>query len=300
MSEIVNDSDPLFKGDYIAKLSSKELSEFIDEKTIELIGNVEYFKDFLVMGSVWGEMEEGEMVCNKIIVYYDLTEDDYKIIKREWERIGLSLNKGSYSILKLNDSRKTIEELYKYPQMEKKFQVDPHFIYADTGETVEALVRCRPCELDFSTIAPVGRFAYYNFEENIIAVTNGCKSYDRLFADLACEYAHYELAQIMTQRHIKYAEKEKRKATPYKYSRKAHVFHGECAAYALCNLYGIYPKEYDFDRVNISWFAMKPWEIRDELEMILQAVHNIDLRMQKLLKEKYRKNIDGFTGRRKG
>ena len=261
----------------------EELLEYLDKQTKWIIENPECFKDFLIAASIY-DKGVGELgIDNKILIYSQNIDARYLAKREVWEDMCYSIIEGSYPILILND--KSIEELYDISQVNAEYPEEPRYLFRDLGEAAEGIVRVKPCEIVFSVMAPANRFAYYNYETNVISVTNGCKSYDSLFSDVACEYAHYEFARIKTERHIKRAEKEGKVVKGYKYQRKSHLFHAECAAYALSMMYGVNPGNYNMTQIHQSWLGMSEDEIRNELELILEAVSSIDERLQTLIKE---------------
>lgn len=278
--------------------SPDELYNYLNSQTKWLIENVEYFKDFLIAASII-DKSCGELgTDNKLLIYNQNIDARYLYTKEVWEDMGYQIKEGSYPILILREIKDKsykdksklqyiVKELYDVLQIDTDYPKEPRFLFSDLGEAAEGIIRVKPCELTFSVIAAANRFAYYNSSENKIAVTNGCKSYDSLFSDIACEYAHYEFARIKTENYLIKAQKEGFEPKEYKYQRKSHLFEAECAAYALSMMYGVGPGNYDMPQVHQKLFNMSPEEVREELDLILKAISRIDDRLQNLLtKEK--------------
>ena len=274
--------------------SPDELYEYLNSQTKWLIENVEYFKDFLIAASIIDKSCGDLGIDNKLLIYNQNIDARYLYTREIWEDMGYQIKEGSYPILILREIKDnsdtnnkkpqyTVEELYDVLQIDTDYPKEPRFLFSDLGEAAEGIIRIKPCEIIFSAIAAANRFAYYNSSENKIAVTNGCKSYESLFSDIACEYAHYEFARIKAENYLIKAQKEGFEPKEYKYQRKSHLFEAECAAYALSMMYGVGPGNYDMPQVHQKLFNMSPEEVREELDLILTAVSRIDDRLQNLL-----------------
>lgn len=265
--------------------------EHLKNETGWLVGDVEYFKDFLIAASIIDKASGEFNIDNKVLIYSQNIDARYLYKREVWEEMGYTINEDEWPILILKGEKGTdienyiVEELYDISQTNAQYPEEPRYLFNDLGEAAEGILRVKPCEIVFSVIAPANRFAYYNYGENKISVTNGCKSYDSLFSDVACEYAHYEFARIKNEKHLEKAERDGREAKPYKYQRKTYLFHAECAAYALSMMYGVNPGNYNMLQVHQSWVGMPTEKVREELEMILEAIRCIDDRLQFLLAE---------------
>ena len=262
--------------------SREDLVDFMDKQTKWLIENPDCFKDFLVMTSVMTKGHKEYDIGNKILIYSQNMDARLLHSEEMWKRMGFKLDKDSHPILILGDNG-GINELYDISETSSKWLWIPRMTFRDKGEAAEMIIRTRPCEIKFEVIEQVSKHAFYKYDDQVIAVTNGCKSYDSLFTDLACEYAHFEIAKIKKERYLEKIRKAGKEEKPYKYQRKPHAFHARCVSYALAKMYKLEPGNYDFSKVDEDWSSLNPEQIRTETDIILTAIKRIDKRFQNLL-----------------
>ena len=262
--------------------SRDELVKFMDDQTKWLIENPDCFKDFLVMASVMDMIKNKYDIGDKILIFSQNPDARILNSKYVWERRGLCVKDNSNPILILG-KKGSIKEIYNASQTKGGLGFIPRLSFADSGEAAEIIVRVRPCKIKFEVIDNTCKYAFYKYDDHVISVTNGCKSYDSIYRDLVCEYAHFEIARYKREKYILKARKEKREEKTYKYQRKLYAFHAKCATYALCKMYGVDPGNYDYSEVIDSWHTMSPEQIREEIKIIHWAIRRIDDRIQKLL-----------------
>ena len=262
--------------------SRDELVKFMDDQTKWLIENPDCFKEFLVMASVMDMIKNKYDIGDKILIFSQ--DPDARILnsKYVWERRGLCVKDNSNPILILG-KKGSIKEIYNASQTKGGLGFIPRLSFADSGEAAEIIVRVRPCKIKFEVIDNTCKYAFYKYDDHVISVTNGCKSYDSIYRDLVCEYAHFEIARYKREKYILKVRKEKREEKPYKYQRKPHAFHARCVSYALAKMYKLEPGNYDFSNVDEGLTSLNPEQIRTETDIILTAIKRIDKRFQKLL-----------------
>lgn len=293
-----------------------DLYRFLNEHTAKLVSSAEVFKDFCMKAVLYDRNYSAFDISDSILIYSQKPDARYVYDMVQLEEAGYGLMENAEPILLL-DGVSDIEEILaeraskkRGKKADKKAVAEPdgsdteimeilrvrrfydisqiyayqiretRIEFADKGAAAEGIVMVTPCELQYSNSAPSRKHACYDHSKNVITYTNGCKSYDGIFADLVCEYAHYEIAAMTEQQ---FEREKKDDSEKFIYSRKSFLFHAECVSYIICRLYGINPGIYDFTHIHQSWTEMTPVQIRLNLTRILTAALNIDTRIQNLL-----------------
>ena len=295
-----------------------ELYLFLNEQTRPIAENAETFKDFVMRATLLDRSYSSFDITDSILIYSQKKDARYVYDKTQLSEFGLSLKKDAEPVLILDGvdiaedimekrlSKKRgkkqekkagtepdasdreimevlrVQEFYDISQINAYPPPETRIEFADKGAAAEGIVMVSPCELQYSNSAPSRKHACYDYAKNIITYTNGCKSYDSLFADLVCEYAHYEIAAMTAQEFYKEKKDDSEK---FIYSRKSFLFHAECVSYIICKLYGMNPGIYDFAHLHQSWTEMEPAELRLNLTRIITAALNIDAGIQNLLRD---------------
>ena len=295
-----------------------ELYKFLNEHTRRLVSSVGIFKEFIIRASVLDRSCNGFDISDSILIYSQKPDARYVYDTAQICEYSLRLKENAVPVYLLDGVRDAEEILdersskKRSKKSEKKGGTEPdasdievmevlrvlefydlsqinayppnesRIEFADKGAAAEGIVMVSPCELVYANSAPSRKHACFDYSKNIITYTNGCKSYDSLFADLVCEYAHYEFANMMAEQFYS-DEANASENRKFIYSRKSFLFHAECVSYVICKLYGMNPGIYDFAHLHQSWTEMSTVILRDNLTRILTAVLYIDTRIQNLL-----------------
>lgn len=296
-----------------------ELYMFLNEHTKSLVANADVFKDFTIRATLLDRSYNAFDISDSILIYSQKPDARYVYDEAQIQNFGLGLRRDAepvYLLDGVNDAEEILDErsskrrgkksekktvtepdtsdreimevlrvlkLYDISQINAYPPNETRIEFADKGAAAEGIVMVSPCELEYSNSAPSRKHACYDHSKNVITYTNGCKSYDSLFSDLVCEYAHFEIANMMATEFYR-DEAEDSENRKYIYNRKSFLFHAECVSYIICKLYDMNPGIYDFAHLHQSWTEMTPVQLRLNLTRIITAALNIDTRIQNLLR----------------
>lgn len=163
-----------------------------------------------------------------------------------------------------------VKRVFDISQTSAKFK--PAQVQHDMRLLLKAMLNNAPCPVEITENVPDGVGAIYNPNEHKILVRQGMNGPD-IFRCLAQEMAHAHLDKG-------------------DYNRNTHAFTAYCAAYTLCQRYGVENKNFNFRNIPETIGSMDAQAIRQELGKVRETANQISMDMSKVLEKSQKERSD--------
>ncbi len=258
------------------QMERENVYTMMNEMTEDIANSPEAFENFLRLQSRFDRFSVGNVMLIAAQMPDATRLGDYEY----WAEQGEFVKKGSEAISILEPGNEyarddgstavsmNVKKVFDISQTGAEIKAYPN---NDTRKLLKALVKSSPVPVEIGDKLMEGTNAKYSSKAKKIFVRQGVEGED-IFRALAQEVAH--------------ADRDMN--TKENYLRADNEFGCYCAAYMLCNRYGVDTKQFNFDKAPKMFEGKESKEIRSSLGEIRETLNRVSEEMRKDLRNQNR------------
>ena len=212
-------------------------------------------------------------VANAVLIMQQLPEATQLKDYKDWSETGVTVKRGSKSIMILEPKEYTrengskgitynVKRVFDISQTSTRRRNTPA-VNHDPAKVVSAMLETSQIDYEISDKIPIeNAAAYYEPESNMLLIRENVGDSTRLFQVVAQELSIAEIAYNSDN-----------------FDRNEALYPAKCAAYMLCKKYGIDTKGIDIADAPKEWAELDNNGIREKLTMARDSVNEIGTRL---------------------